>query len=47
MIGQIQLVNLKDPFEAKELIAKKKEEIINLATNKTPFSLNLAGMQRY
>ena len=26
MIGQIQLVNLKDPFEAKELIAKKRRK---------------------
>ena len=43
MIGQIQLVNLKDPFEAKELIAKKKEEIINLANEQDPILVKFGG----
>ena len=36
MIGQIQLVDLDDPFAAKEKITSKKEEIINLANEQVP-----------
>ena len=36
MIGQIQLVDLDDPFAAKEKITSKKEEIINLANEQDP-----------
>ena len=43
MIGQIQLVNLKDPFETKELILKKKEEIINLANEQDPILVKFGG----
>ena len=36
MIGQIQLVNLKDPFKAKEDILNKKDEIVKLANEQDP-----------
>ena len=36
MIGQIQLVNLKNPFKAKDDILNKKDEIVKLANEKDP-----------
>ena len=43
MIGQIQLVNLKDPFKAKEKILKKKEEIVKLANEQDPILVKFGG----
>ena len=43
MIGQIQLVNLKEPFKAKELILEKKEEIIDLANQQDPILVKFGG----
>ena len=43
MIGQIQLVNLDDPFAAKEQIIEKKEEIIKLANEQDPILVKFGG----
>ena len=43
MIGQIQLVDLDDPFAAKEKITSKKDEIINLANEQDPILVKFGG----
>ena len=43
MIGQIQLVDLDDPFAAKEKITSKKEEIIDLANEQDPILVKFGG----
>ena len=43
MIGQIQLVNLEDPFAAKEKILSKKSEIIDLANEQDPILVKFGG----
>ena len=43
MIGQIQLVNLKDPFKAKEDILNKKDEIVKLANEQDPILVKFGG----
>ena len=43
MIGQIQLVNLKDPFKAKDEILNKKNEIIDLANEQDPILVKFGG----
>ncbi len=43
MIGQIQLVNLKDPFKAKDEILNKKDEIIELANEQDPILVKFGG----
>ena len=43
MIGQIQLVNLDEPFEAKERILSKRKEIINLANEQDPILVKFGG----
>jgi len=43
MIGQIQLVNLKDPFKAKKDILDTKEDIIKLANNQDPILVKFGG----
>ena len=43
MIGQIQLVNLADPFKAKEQIIEKKEELVKLANEQDPILVKFGG----
>jgi len=43
MIGQIQLVEVKDPFKAKEKILKVKEKILAKANEKDPVLVGLGG----
>jgi len=43
MIGQIQLVNLDDPFAAKDKINAKRDEIINLANEQDPILVKFGG----
>ena len=43
MIGQIQLVNLDDPFKAKEKIIEKKEELVKLANEQDPILVKFGG----
>ncbi len=43
MIGQIQLVNLDDPFEAKNKIIEKRDEIIELANEQDPILVKFGG----
>ena len=43
MIGQIQLVNLDDPFKAKEKILSKRKEIIDLANEQDPILVKFGG----
>lgn len=43
MIGQIQLVNLDDPFKAKEQIIEKKEELVKLANEQDPILVKFGG----
>ena len=43
MIGQIQLVNLDDPFEAKKKIIEKRNEIIELANEQDPILVKFGG----
>ncbi|HJM17399.1 MAG TPA: hydroxymethylglutaryl-CoA reductase, degradative [Candidatus Poseidoniia archaeon] len=43
MIGQIQLVNLDDPFAAKEKINAKRDEIIDLANEQDPILVKFGG----
>ncbi len=43
MIGQIQLVNTKDPFKVKEKIISKKKEIIELANQQDPILVKFGG----
>ena len=43
MIGQIQLVNLDDPFEAKKKIIEKRDEIIELANEQDPILVKFGG----
>tara|TARA_B100000029_G_scaffold52123_1_gene47392 strand:+ start:624 stop:1898 length:1275 start_codon:yes stop_codon:yes gene_type:complete len=43
MIGQIQLVNLEDPFQAKEKILEKEQEIIDLANEQDPILVKFGG----
>jgi len=40
MIGQIQLVNLEDPFAAKKKILSKKDEIVDLANEQAPYRIH-------
>jgi len=43
MIGQIQLVNLDDPFEAKKKIIEKRNEIVQLANEQDPILVKFGG----
>ena len=43
MIGQIQLVNLDEPFKAKEKILSKRKEIIDLANEQDPILVKFGG----
>jgi hydroxymethylglutaryl-CoA reductase len=43
MIGQIQLVNLKDPYSAKFEILRHKQEIIRIANEQDPTLLSFGG----
>lgn len=43
MIGQIQLVGVKDPFEAKENILRAKEKILAKANEQDPILVGLGG----
>ena len=43
MIGQIQLVNLDDPFEAKKKIIEKRDEIVELANEQDPILVKFGG----
>tara|TARA_B100001029_G_scaffold154014_1_gene137970 strand:+ start:2586 stop:3863 length:1278 start_codon:yes stop_codon:yes gene_type:complete len=43
MIGQIQLVNLENPFKAKKSILERKDEIINLANEQDPILVKFGG----
>ncbi|HDR16526.1 MAG TPA: hydroxymethylglutaryl-CoA reductase, degradative [Desulfobacteraceae bacterium] len=43
MIGQIQTVNLSDPFAARIKILEHKEEIISLANQQDPILVKLGG----
>ena len=43
MIGQIQLVDLDDPFAAKEKITSKRKEIIDLANEQDPILVKFGG----
>ncbi len=43
MIGQIQLVNVKDPFGAKMTILRHKERIIEMCNEKDPILIKLGG----
>ena len=43
MIGQIQLVDVKDPHEAKEVILGEKEHILEIANSKDPVLVKLGG----
>ncbi|MED6306133.1 MAG: hydroxymethylglutaryl-CoA reductase, degradative [Candidatus Thermoplasmatota archaeon] len=43
MIGQIQLVNLENPFEAKEKILSKRDEIVDLANEQDPILVKFGG----
>jgi len=43
MIGQIQLVDVKDPHEAKEAILGEKEHILEIANSKDPILVKLGG----
>ena len=43
MIGQIQLVNLDDPFKAKEQIIEKKEDLVKLANEQDPILVKFGG----
>ena len=43
MIGQIQLVNLDEPFKAKENILSKRKEIIDLANEQDPILVKFGG----
>tara|TARA_Y100001970_G_scaffold146506_2_gene179893 strand:- start:6881 stop:8155 length:1275 start_codon:yes stop_codon:yes gene_type:complete len=43
MIGQIQLVNLKDPFKAKDILIENKNDIIKLANEQDPILVKFGG----
>lgn len=43
MIGQIQLVDVKDPFSARFAILENKDKIIELANKKDPFLVKVGG----
>ncbi|AIY90887.1 hydroxymethylglutaryl-CoA reductase, degradative [Geoglobus acetivorans] len=43
MIGQIQVVDLKDPYSAKFEVLRNREEIIKLANEQDPILVNLGG----
>ncbi|MBE8538922.1 hydroxymethylglutaryl-CoA reductase, degradative [Geoglobus acetivorans] len=43
MIGQIQVVGLKDPYSAKFEVLRNREEIIKLANEQDPILVNLGG----
>ena len=43
MIGQIQLVNVDEPFEAKKKIIEKRDEIIELANEQDPILVKFGG----
>jgi len=43
MIGQIQLTNLKNPEEAKNLILEKKDEILKIGNEQDPLLVRLGG----
>ncbi len=43
MIGQIQLVGVKNPFYAKQVIIEHKDEIIKIANEQDPILVNLGG----
>lgn len=46
MIGQIQLVGVKDPYAARFEIIKRKEELIRIANEKDPVLVSLGGGAR-
>ena len=43
MIGQVQLVDVKDPFKAKEAILSNKEGILKIANEQDPILVKLGG----
>jgi len=43
MIGQIQLVNVRNPFYAKHLILEYREELLKIANEQDPILVNLGG----
>jgi len=43
MIGQVQLTNVKDPQEAREIILGEKERILEIANEKDPILVKLGG----
>lgn len=43
MMAQVQVVNVKDPFNAKLKILEHKEEIIKIANDKDPMLISLGG----
>jgi hydroxymethylglutaryl-CoA reductase len=43
MIGQVQLVDVPDPFRAKAQILSNKEEIVKIANQQDPVLLSLGG----
>ncbi len=46
MMAQVQVVNVKDPFNAKLKILEHKEEIIKIANDKDPMLISLGGGMR-
>ncbi len=43
MIGQIQIINISDPYNAREKILEKKEELIELANKQDPILVKFGG----
>ncbi len=43
MIGQVQLTNVKDPQEAREIILGEKERILEIANERDPILVKLGG----
>jgi len=43
MIGQIQVVNIKDPYSAKFKILENKQQLIRIANEQDPVLVNLGG----
>ncbi|MFX0051596.1 MAG: hydroxymethylglutaryl-CoA reductase, degradative [Candidatus Hermodarchaeota archaeon] len=43
MIGQIQIINVSDPFNARERIFEKEKEIIDLANKQDPILVKFGG----
>ncbi|MCD6248310.1 MAG: hydroxymethylglutaryl-CoA reductase, degradative [Hadesarchaea archaeon] len=46
MIGQIQLLGVRDPYKAEEVILSNKEEIIKIANEQDPLLAKLGGGAR-